>query len=263
MPEKISGTPKIARTVGIADPYLKLAWAEHHLKLLDFEVSAFSEDKPYSLERYDDLKLQLHIMKVRLNDVPDRVCLVAGDVISCMRSSLDHLVWSLASGPGNVKNADYTQFPILDCLNSDTRKRFRRQTAGVPELALKEIKTFQPYHRGNAFKTHWLWRLNTLRNVNEHRRVPTNGQEVIFHGFPEHLGTVMKMETIDDYHVITVPLAYKAETQFNPAVTIKVNFGWGDPARDPDALSVNNKELWEIYHFIAETVLPRFIKLFP
>ena len=248
---------------GIADPYLKLTWAEHHLKLLDFEVSAFSEDKPYSLERYDDPKLQLHIMKFKLKDVPDRVCLVAGDGIACMRSSLDYLVWSLARGPGNVVDPYYTQFPILECLDSDSRKRLRRQTAGIPSVALQEIKNFQPYQRGNSFKTHPLWRLHTLRNVSEHRRVPANGSEVIYHGFPQHLETVMKMEPIDDCHTVSVPLAYKTEVQFKPAVTVKVNFGWGDPMADPNALSVSKNELWDTYHFIAETVLPRFIKFFP
>src|SRR5690349_15387047 len=145
--------------VGIADAYLKLTWAKHHLELLDFDIAFFSKRNPYTIERHDDLERGRHVLRVTLHNVPDQICLIAGDAIGCMRASLDHLAWSLARGPGKVVNPDNVAFPILERLDSDSRKRFRQQTRGIPIEAVEMIQAFQPYRKGAAYKGDLLWRL--------------------------------------------------------------------------------------------------------
>jgi len=55
-----------------------------------------------------------------------------------------------------------------------------------------------------------------------------------------------------------------AKLQLDPSIGFKVNFGQGD-ARHPDELTVceDGKALWEIYKFVADVVLPGFLRFFP
>src|ERR1035441_9104098 len=250
---------------GLADPFLKLDWAKRHLDALDSLLQSFidgGEGTSYTCSRYDDLEHQEHVLEVRLADIPDPICLTAGDALYCMRSSLDQLVWSLASGPGGLGGPDRTQFPILDKNDSDGRKRFKKQTRGVPAKAIADIEAFQPYHRGASYKSHPLWRLNAMCNLDKHRRIPANGSELrIF--FPDAVRTSVFQETTSDCHILRAPLVNKHELQFKFPPTFQVNFGEGDPMTDPSALLETVSGFREMHQFIDENVLPRFIKFFP
>jgi len=271
----------IARKPGLADPYLKLGRAKMHLDALDVLLKEFTGPKAYAVRRYEDFEQRRYCFECKLLDVPDPVCLTVGDAFYNMRSSLDQLVWSL-SGLSGQNPPQTTQFPIFDHRPSTKRdiERFDRQIAGVPTKAIDEIKSFQPYHRGTSYKAHPLWRLNALCNLDKHRRIPANGSELIVTfptitqgdvlGLQSRGGAVSKrnpldfrVEAFDDHHVVSVPLADKAKLQLNPSISFKVNFGQGD-ARRPDEFTVceDGSGLWEIYKFVADVVLPRFLRFF-
>jgi hypothetical protein len=61
---------------------------------------------------------------------------------------------------------------------------------------------------------------------------------------------------------VSIPIAHKDKLQLDPRITVTVNFGGGDPAIDPDALVENRDGLWEIYNFVGDKVLPRFVRFF-
>src|SRR5271165_6791716 len=165
--------------IGLVDSYLKLGRAKKHMDALDALLKQFTGEKAYTLTRYDDLEQQRHCLKIKLHDVPDDICLTVGDLFYNMRSCLDQLVWSLAHRVGRILDPDYTQFPVMESDNSPCRKRFRNQTEGVPDAAREEILLLQPYHRGDAYKAHPLWRLDAMCNLDKHRRIPANGSEII------------------------------------------------------------------------------------
>src|ERR1019366_7226563 len=241
---------------GLVDPLLKLDWAKRHLDALDSLLQSFidgGEGTSYTCSRYDDLEHQEHVLEVRLADIPDPICLTAGDALYCMRSSLDQLVWSLASAPGGLGSPERTQFPVICKDDSKRRKRFADQTAGVPALAITEIKAFQPYHRGASYKSHPLWRLNAMCNLDKHRRIPANGSELEIY-FPGTVQAHVKQETTSDCHILRVPLARKHELQFKLPPTFQVNFGGGDPMTDPSALLETVNGFREMHQFIAENV---------
>lgn len=246
----------------MVDPYLKLGRAKVHLQALDVELQRFKKGRPYTLERYDDLANQRHVLRIKHNDVPDPPCLIVGDALYCMRSALDQLVWSLAKL--TVTLPEHTQFPIFDKPLDDPDRigRFESQTRGVPDKATAEIKAFQPYHRGASYKAHPLWRLNALCNIDKHRRIPANGSEILIH-FPRAAREHVKIESLDDCHIISVPLAHKDKLQLYPRMTVTVNFGGGDPTVDPSGIVENGDGFWEIYNFVGDTVLPRFARFFP
>jgi len=252
---------------GLLDPYLKLSRAKVHLDALDVELTKFiTKGKPYAFERYDDLENQRHVLRFKHNDVPDPPSLIVGDALYCMRSALDQLVWSLAhlTIPIPKLPASTTQFPILDHLPKTARdiERWESQVRDVPDKAVAEIKAFQPYHRGKSYKAHPLWRLNAMCNLDKHRRIPANGGEILVH-LPKATRQHVTVETLDDCHIVSAPLTHKDKLQLHPRITVTVNFGGGDPVTDPNALVETKDSLREIYTFVAETVLPRFVRFFP
>lgn len=260
---------------GMIDPYLKIGRAKTHLDALEALLKGFTDDKAYTITFYDDLEQKGHIMECKLHDVPHDICLTVGDLFYNMRSCLDQLVWSLAKRVGGVLDPDRTQFPILAVDNEETRRAFKKQTEGVPSDALDEIRAFQPYRREESYKSHPLWRLNAMCNLDKHRRIPANGSEGIFKfpkitqgdivgiqlhgkGMVVEIPLDLRMEALADRHRVSVPFAYKGKLQLDPSIPFKVNFGG-----DATGLTEDGQGIAEIYQFICETVLPRFLPFFP
>jgi hypothetical protein len=244
---------------GIADAKLKLSWAYEHLKSLDREIDAFcTPPNACTITREDDLENKRHSLCMRLPDL-DQLALIVGDAFYNMRASLDQLVWALARLNGIP---DGTQFPVVEVLTKDSLKRLNRQTQGVPEEAICEIKFLQPYNRGTAFKTHPLWRLNEMCNLDKHRRIPVDRQEVIAH-FPgltpaDFASGLVSTTTTDESHIMSVPLALKHKLDFDPTLTISIKFGG-----DISGISESPYGIAEVYAFIAKEVFPRFARFFP
>src|SRR6266446_2141576 len=83
----------------MADAFLKAGRAKKHLEDLRKELALFleAEPKPYSFVGQDDLEHQRYQIWVEFKDIPDDIWLITGELFYCLRSSLDQLVWSLAS----------------------------------------------------------------------------------------------------------------------------------------------------------------------
>lgn len=241
------------------NPYLKLSWAKHHLEALDIEIRKFcTSSSARAITREDDLENQRHILRIQLVDVPDHICLIAGDAFYNMRSALDQLVWSLARLSGIPKR---TQFPIVERLTIKSLERFNKQLSGVPPGAICEIEALQPFHRGAAFKTHPLWRLDEICNLDKHRRIPANGSvaDLFFPDLtPEDLETgTVRLEISDDQGEVSIPIALKHKMKVDPTFSVSVNFGG-----DTSGISESLNEIAEIYNFVAQNVLPRFASFF-
>jgi hypothetical protein len=245
---------------GIENAQTKLAWAQTHLKLLNLEIEKFSQSNPYTLTAVDDLEHERYILRLQLSDVPSHICLIAGDAIYNMRSSLDQLVWSLARLNGIPKR---TAFPIVDgpTLTTSKLKSFENSLVGVPAGAICEIAALQPYHRGAAYKSHPLWRLNEICNLDKHRRIPANGSAAILNFpkiTPEESASILTIETTDTGFVISAPIAFKHKLDPHSTMQFAVNFGG-----DVSGISETFRSLDNIHKFIAESVLPRFEGFFP
>ena len=239
---------------------MKLAWAKGHLQLLDIEIGKFANSNPYTLMREDDLEHQRHVLRLNLLNVPAPICLIAGDAIYNMRASLDQLIWSLARLTGIPKR---TAFPIVDgpVLTTSKLKTFNERLVGVPMGAICEIDALQPYHRGAAYRTHPLWRLDEICNLDKHRRIPANGSRSILN-FPnlaqeEIASGVVTVETTDDGFVVSAPIALKYKLDLHTRMHFSVDFGG-----DISGISVSFRGLLDIYKFISESVFPRFVRFF-
>lgn len=124
----------------LADPYLKTARAKEHLDDLRERLRVFRENHPCSVTREDDLRNQLHIVRFRLKDVPEKIPLIVGDFAYCLRSSLDQLVWALAKRVGNYPRG--TQFPIFAEQTERNEKLFGSTPAEYPERLFGRLNSF-------------------------------------------------------------------------------------------------------------------------
>jgi hypothetical protein len=129
----------------LTDPYVKTVRAKEHLDELREKLKVFRESNPGSIRREEDAKNGLYVLRFEIKDIPDRIPLIVGDFLYCLRCALDQLVWALAKRVGTYPHG--TQFPIFKVANP---KRFSEYTSGVPTEAVSIIESLQPYNAGNA-----------------------------------------------------------------------------------------------------------------
>ena len=243
--------------MGLSDPYLKTSRAKIHLENLREHVATFRHE-PCEFSREDDLVNQLHILRMKVKDIPDTLPLIAGDVLYSLRASLDQLVWALAKIKATPDYPTGTQFPILEERNVP---RFRRQTNGIPTDAATIIESLQPYNSPSAvIHEHLLWRLNKLCNIDKHIRIPVHGSTgmIVWDTFVPFGSGDFKLIEFDDNAEMRVPLARKGEMALNPRVPeFKVLFGdlyW--------KIQCDFAGLEAIYEFVTNNVIPRFARFF-
>src|SRR5665213_527035 len=245
--------------LSLADPYLKTTRAKVHLDALRGGLRLFSESKSDSFVGEDDLENGMYRLRFRFDDVPDDIWLIAGDLLYCLRASLDQLVWALAKLTTGYPVG--TQFPILDkdiALDKDAKKRFEKYTTGVPAGAVHVIKSLQPYRGGDDFQSHLLWRLNLLCNIDKHRRIPLHGQMTAFHfpKFPKVHQSLMEFDQEND--MVSVPAHLKSYMTVDPTFPVEVVFG--DMA---EGITCDFNGIERIYNFVSGDVIPRFARFFP
>jgi hypothetical protein len=238
-------------------PYLKLGRAKEHFDALDREAAIFAESNPYRMFTQDDLESGQYIVTVWLDEPPVRLALLAGDFICCLRSSLDHLAWQLAFLTTD-KPSEKICFPVLDKDTSNTQGYIKVATKGIPDLAITVMKSFQPYTYGAAYKTHLLWVLNKLWNIDKHRHLALHSGvfDVSFSGVP--LAIVPGTEQLDDGFVMRFPLAAKQYMNLKPRVRAEIKFGDAD-----EGIELGVKDFFDLYEFVAHKIIPEFASFFP
>jgi hypothetical protein len=243
----------------LADPKLKTTRAKVHLEALRNELDAFYKSKPYTFVPEDDVERGRYCIRVEIGPIPDNIWLIAGDLFYCLRASLDQLVFSLAQI--TIPYPAGTQFPILDqdiAFNKKVRKRFEGQTLGVTADAVQVIESLQPYHRRHtaAIRSHLLWRLNWMSNIDKHRRIPVHGGELLF--TPHFPSSALPFVELDnDNAMVRFPARFKGQVRLDPDVSFKVVFG--DLS---DGIACDFGGIEQIYNFVADDVIPRFARFF-
>ncbi len=208
---------------GYFDASLKVGWAKHHLRALDVKIGEFLQGDCYAMTFQDDLEAGEHVVHLLVGDLPLELGLIVGDIVSCLRASLDHLACSLTLTKDGAQNPS-ASFPILGIDNTKARKTLRQSLIGVPPEAIKIIESLQPYHHGDAYKSTKLWRLHRLWNIDKHRQIVSHTVAAsigVFYPndvFPIASGT-------EDGGIYRFPLAAKNDLHFEPPVKISIAFG--------------------------------------
>jgi hypothetical protein len=124
--------------------------------------------------------------------VPPLILQLIGDCLQNLRSCLDHLAYALAlANKGSLTDAEAVKiaFPIF-CYVAGFEDRRMRKIANLSIAAQAVIKGLQPYYTKNP-TSHLLWHLETLNNIDKHRRLLVSVVSVLGAGVRYPLGTQM------------------------------------------------------------------------
>jgi hypothetical protein len=142
----------------------KLLRGKTHLYLLEAELMAFWESKPYPIVYEYDAKNSKNLFRLKIERRAPVVewGLIIGDAVHNARSALDYIAWRLA---GSVLADRHT---FCDSSASfDKSARGNRLSRVHPE-AIKAIREFQPYTRPDP-KHSALWLLEELDRRDKHK----------------------------------------------------------------------------------------------
>jgi hypothetical protein len=150
-----------------------------HLRQLQKLIKAFLDSKPYTLEvapvpggeEYNNW----HIYASQVDPIPQEIGLVAGDFLTNLRASLDHLAWELVLANGGVPN-EHTAFPIKDRhprTPGSGQPAKLKIAGGVSAAALAKVEATQPYQTPDGGTPHEdrLWILERLVGIDKHRHL--------------------------------------------------------------------------------------------
>jgi hypothetical protein len=164
---------------------LKLLRAEEHIRVLHNAIHEFIESGPYELRRELEQEGLEHVYRLsKVTDPPERIGLLAGDAVHCVRSALDHLAYAEAEKGVSILGRKMTdrEFRTVEFPIADTPARYATQVnrlgmtlLGKGFLAL--IEPLQPFNNpsGWGHETNPLWNISELDNTDKHRTVNTTG----------------------------------------------------------------------------------------
>jgi len=262
---------------------LKLQRAEDHLYLFDREVKAWHDRKSIEFipedhtESLSDARKHIGLpprdvpdlpsihrsYRVKFNTpLPPEWSIMLGDGIHNLRSSLDHLVWQLASKPLGTGASFVNEFPIYDTL-TDFKKNSAQKLRGVSAPTRTLIQNIKPYSGGGRVGDN-LVILNRLSRFDKHRVlnlvaiVPDSilvepiKAGPVYGAFFHNVGIALKDGTV----IADVMLAPDSEVNFSAHTFIHFEHGGPGDGMNTGVL------LWSL-KFIREDILPKFAHLFP
>lgn len=153
---------------------VKFKRACEHLEAIRNIVEAWSKVTTYETVPEPDpdstglVHCQRYVAKIGGPPLPD-VSALLGDCLHNFRGVLDHMIWFasvLNSGDPPPKPKGIS-FPVWD--NATTYKA--RGLDAVSPQVRAVVETLQPYHAGKYARSHPLWALSELNNVDKHRQV--------------------------------------------------------------------------------------------
>jgi len=154
---------------------MKADRAKKHIAELQAEIGTFLKSNPYVVSTKRNPKTrQLIYYIASVQPTPRIISVIIGDVLQCLRSTLDHLAYQLllVGGPGFDERK--VRFPVGRDRQSYESERGRV----VPSLrqdAKDAIDAVEPYGGG---KGALLWTLHNLNNIDKHRTILTAGAQV-------------------------------------------------------------------------------------
>lgn len=156
--------------------YLKLKRADENVINLQAEIDGFFKGCEYPvIPDRNDKRLQEALKYYRELRVPLRFSVLAGEIVHHLRSSLDHIVWTLTdSSYKTPENESAIAFPILGDRPTTTRKieSFERKIGGVKhQWAIDLIKKLQPHEAADPLDDPLLI-VHDMDRLSKHRELP-------------------------------------------------------------------------------------------
>lgn len=224
-------------------------------------MKTFFENKPYRLRQESNADGTVHTIRITsVKAIPEDFALRIGDIAHNIRSTLDHLAYSLARSPD-----DHTAFPIWHDESRDGRGRLQHPSiaGGVPRAVKRLVRDSQPYYapylNGQNPDEHLFWLLRQLDNIDKHRVVVacSASQGSSYHGFIPQPAGDWELDPAWGKLEAGEPVATFSFAEPNPK--IKIDYGpilvlgveGVSPALEGEDLLVF---LWQAYKAVRDTV---------
>jgi hypothetical protein len=132
----------------LAGACAKIERAKELLQHLCREVSTLLEDGPYKIIGENQPERQRYTFRLLGPPVPDRIAVLAGEVIHHLRCCFDHVVWALATenGPPNKR----ITFPVCSTADKFALAVKSGIIKGVSNVHAPLIESIQPYRTMDA-----------------------------------------------------------------------------------------------------------------
>jgi hypothetical protein len=234
--------------------HLRMERASEHAADLRTEIARFLATNPYAVTHEFDTKampdefppgppvVAIHRYRAEINaEVPDRISILAGDVLKDLRSALDYVAWQLALAK-SASPPPTTAFPIFG-----SEKLYERDKArfigGIDPTVHPVFDSVQPYHAGDKATIHPLWILHRMANDDKHKLPHVVGSVPVQIGVLRPPGTDLFIGTTigpfeDDDVVATVGIHKSPNPKKEPDINVAfdVAFGKDTPARSVTGL---------------------------
>lgn len=156
------------------DARLKIVRAGDHIETLSEDTRRFARHNRYSFRFDHDSESKSATITVRSHripplPVPTDLSAIVGDILTNLRSGLNHLVWQLAiHDGGGATPAKTVQYPIFDTCEQFKNNR-KAYLGRINAAHTARIRRLQPYHGSDEGRL--LGVLAQLDNTNKHQIV--------------------------------------------------------------------------------------------
>ncbi|WP_033927149.1 hypothetical protein [Sphingomonas sp. 35-24ZXX] len=144
---------------------LLLDRAREHLDQFNHLERIFVSENPYTRFREIDPNTGEHLLKVKAGQPSVKLSAIAFDIVNCVRSALDHIVYDSARMVGGNPKPKDTKFPFGKTADAAAANLGRYKDSEVPDAIRPYLLAFEPYKGGQEA----LWEINELRNCKIHR----------------------------------------------------------------------------------------------
>lgn len=204
----------------------KITRSHQHLIELGNSLKALSETRNIEFDYTIDTEKRIcHYYIQGLPEIPITTRLLAGEVVTHLRSALDQMIWqlSLNSDPSPPTT---TQFPICTNQGEFDKCRTRQINALNPDLQ-KLVEDMQPFKSEHP-KKHPLWVLNRLANDDKHRFITivaqnATGLGVVFESLPDEASMQVKLGPMKNGSEVAILDFSKSTVNFDLAMAARAN----------------------------------------
>jgi len=228
-------------TEQLAGVHEKLKRAEESIHDLNSLIVAFLKERPEGGFSDDKQKAAKELADFHAKRViPLRFGVIAGEVIHHLRSSLEHIAWTLSSAEHQRKHPKWIAFPIFEVDpkasgDKDKIASYDRQVKGILDRgALDLIKRLQPYNAPSPADDP-LTILHTLSNEDKHHTLilVVSSWGLTF-TIPATLFSSVAIVGLDDKKEWLEPaLTAKPKLEFTPQIAFAQIGGWKGEAVVP------------------------------
>jgi len=176
-------------------PYALLERGRFHIAELGHALADYGRSDAVTF--FEEEVGDAHFMRLKFESpLPDVIPCIVYDAVSCLRTTLDYIVYAATVELTRDADIEFTKFPVGDDENG-TKNQFKGWAKNVPAQLREILLKVEPWEHGVG---HIIWEFNKVRNKGIHRKLIPLASHVQDHQFiPGPILVVGEMEPMQDW----------------------------------------------------------------